>query len=136
MVTPPSRYLFSRLVEKLFQHGEEFSGAWNFGPSDGDSRTVSWVSDHLAKLWGEGAHWESDSIHHPHEATFLKLDCSKARSKLGWRPVLDLTIALQWIVEWYRAYFQKNDMLEITKTEILRYEQLLQKQSLKNNDVF
>jgi CDP-glucose 4,6-dehydratase len=116
------------LVERLWQHGEEFSGAWNFGPNDGDLRTVSWVADHLTKLWGDDACWESDSTHHPHEATFLKLDCSKAKRKLGWLPVHDLTTALEWIVEWYRAYLQKKDMREITKYEILRYEQLLQEQ--------
>jgi CDP-glucose 4,6-dehydratase len=114
------------LVERLWEHGEEFSSAWNFGPNDVDLRTVSWVADHLTKCWGDGACWESDSNHHPHEASFLKLDCSKAKSKLKWFPILDLTTALHWIVEWYRAYLQKKDMRKITETEILRYEKLLQ----------
>ena len=121
------------LVEKLWQHGEEFSGAWNFGPNDGDSCPVSWVADHLTKFWGDGACWKSDSTHHPHEATYLKLDCSKAKSKLRWLPLLDLTTSLQWIVEWYRAYLQKKNMRKVTGTEILRYERLLQKQLLNLN---
>jgi CDP-glucose 4,6-dehydratase len=124
------------LVERLWQHGEAFSGAWNFGPNDEDSRPVSWVAEHLAKLWGDGASWERDSINHPHEATYLKLDCSKAKTKLGWRPILDLNTTLQWMVEWYRAYFQNKDILEISKIEILRYEKILQQQSLKDNDDF
>ena len=118
------------LVEKLWQHGEQSSGAWNFGPNDGDSRPVSWIADHLTKLWGDGACWESDLSHHPHEATYLKLDCSKAKSQLGWMPALDLTTTLQWIVEWNRAYLQKKDMRQVTEAEILRYEQLFQKQQL------
>jgi CDP-glucose 4,6-dehydratase len=114
------------LVEKLWQHGEAFTGAWNFGPNDKDSRPVSWVADHLIKFWGDSARWESDLKHHPHEASYLKLDCSKAKIKLGWLPILDLTTTLQWIVEWNRAYIQEKNMRQVTETEILRYERLLQ----------
>jgi len=124
------------LVEKLWQHGGEFSGAWNFGPNDEDSRTVSWIAENLTKFWGDNACWISDATHHPHEATYLKLDCSKAKRKLGWLPVLDLTTALQWIVGWNRAYIQKKNMREVTETEILWYEQLLEKQRLENQDDF
>ncbi|MCG7853998.1 MAG: hypothetical protein MIO92_15870, partial [Methanosarcinaceae archaeon] len=90
-----------------------------------DSRPVSWVADRLTSSWGDGASWESDPIQHPHEATYLKLDCSKAKSLLGWSPKLDLNTNLQWIVEWYRAYLQKKDMRRVTESEIFRYEKLL-----------
>lgn len=113
------------LAEKLWQDGRTYAGAWNFGPNDGDSRPVSWVADHLTKLWGDGARWESDSNHHPHEATYLRLDCSKAKSLLGWLPTLDLGTTLQWVVEWYQAYHQRKNMRQITEREILRYENLL-----------
>ena len=115
------------LTEMLWQQGGDFAGAWNFGPNNVDARPVSWIADHLTKLWGDGAIWESDSIHHPHEATYLKLDCSKVKSLLGWLPALDLTTTLQWIVEWYRAYRQEKDMRQVTGAEISRYERLMQK---------
>ena len=59
----------------------------------------------------------------PHEAHYLKLDCSKARSELGWRPRLDLQDALSWIVEWTRAYAAGDDMIDITTGQIERFEQ-------------
>ena len=123
VIEPLHGYLM--LVEKLWNHGKEFAGAWNFGPNDEDSRSVSWIADRLTDLWGDGAHWESDSGQHPHEATYLKLDCSKAKSVLGWAPRLDLMTNLEWIVEWYRAYLQKNDMRQVTEAEISRYENML-----------
>ena len=113
------------LAEMLWHYGEEFASAWNFGPNGVDSRPVSWVADHLTQLWGDEARWESDSTHHPHEATYLRLDCSKAKSLLGWLPALDLGITLQWVLEWYRAYHQRKNMRQITEGEILRYENLL-----------
>ena len=123
VLEPLRGYLY--LAEKLWHYGSKFAGAWNFGPSDEDARPVSWVADRLTNSWGDGASWESDSIQHPHEATYLKLDCSKAKSLLGWSPKLDLTTNLQWIIEWYRAYLQKKDMRRITESEIFRYEKLL-----------
>ncbi|MCG2722929.1 MAG: CDP-glucose 4,6-dehydratase [Thermodesulfovibrionales bacterium] len=112
------------LAEELWHYGNEFAGAWNFGPNDEDARSVSWVADRLTNLWGDGASWKTDSIQQPHEATYLKLDCSKAKSLLGWSPKLDLTTNLQWIVEWYRAYLQKKDMRRVTEAEIVQYEKL------------
>ncbi|MCG2720730.1 MAG: CDP-glucose 4,6-dehydratase [Thermodesulfovibrionales bacterium] len=123
VLEPLRGYLY--LAEMLWQQGRDFAGAWNFGPSDVDSRPVSWVADRLTNSWGDGASWESDSIQHPHEATYLKLDCSKAKSLLGWSPKLDLNTNLQWIAEWYRAYLQKKDMRRVTEAEIHRYDKLL-----------
>jgi CDP-glucose 4,6-dehydratase len=114
------------LAEKLWHHGKNFTEAWNFGPNDEDSQSVAWVADRIISLWGEGARWEADSAHHPHESTYLKLDCSKAKSLLGWVPQLDLTTALNWIVEWYKAYLQKKDMRQFTQTQISRYERMPQ----------
>lgn len=115
------------LAEKLFYQGKAFAGAWNFGPDDQDARSVSWMADYLTRLWGENARWETDMDRHPHEATYLKLDCSKAKSLIGWSPKLDLATTLEWIVEWYRAYHQRKNMRKITEAEISRYENMLQR---------
>jgi CDP-glucose 4,6-dehydratase len=115
------------LAEILWRHGEDYACAWNFGPDEADSKPVSWVADYLTALWGEGAMWKSNTAYHPPEANYLKLDCSKAKSLLGWRPILDLETTLQWTVDWYRTYFQEKNMRIATETEILKYEQLLKR---------
>ena len=66
-----------------------------------------------------------DSDQHPHEANYLKLDCSKANTLLDWSPKLDLPTALEWIVEWYRAYQRGKDVRKVTEAEIERYENLI-----------
>lgn len=112
------------LAEKLWENGIEYSEGWNFGPNDEDTKSVSWIAERLVDLWGNGSRWERDSAEHPHEATSLKLDCSKAKKRLAWRPLMDLTTALEKVVEWYRCYESGNNMREITLKQINEYAQL------------
>jgi CDP-glucose 4,6-dehydratase len=114
------------LAERLAQDGPTFASAWNFGPAETDARPVSWIADELARLWGNRASWSHDSAIHPREANFLKLDASKARTCLGWRPVLPLDLALGWIVEWWRALQAGGDLRLLTAVQIERYEALAQ----------
>jgi CDP-glucose 4,6-dehydratase len=122
VLEPLNGYL--RLAEQLWQDGPNFVGGWNFGPNDEDAQPVSWIVERLTKLWGENARWELDMAKHPHEAHYLKLDCSKARSLLQWSPKLSLSSALQWIVEWYQSYQQNKDMHHLTETQIVRYQNM------------
>lgn len=112
------------LAEKLWERGHDFAEAWNFGPNDGDARPVSWVVKRLANLWGESARWKLDATQQPHENINLKLDCSKAKSLLGWCPKLSLSTTLEWVAEWYKSYQQDKDMRLFTEAEILRFESL------------
>lgn len=112
------------LIEQLWERGSEFVGAWNFGPYDEDAKPVSWIVERMVSLWGEDSHWEIDKGEHPHEAYYLKLDCSKAKNLLGWSPRLNLSTTLDWIVEWYRSYQQNQNMRHLTETEISRYENM------------
>jgi len=112
------------LAERLSNNPELFSSAWNFGPAEGDAKTVSWIADELVRLWGGGASWKLDSALHLHEAHLLKLDTSKARDGLDWRPMLPLEKALSWIVEWYRALQAGGDLLRLAQTQIERYQEL------------
>ncbi len=120
VLEPLSGYLC--LVEHLWDERSKFAGAWNFGPDSDDAQPVTWVVDQLIPLWGEGARWELDAPPQPHEACALKLDCSKARSLLHWSPKLQLSTALEWVVNWYRGYQQNRDMRRITEAEIAEYE--------------
>jgi CDP-glucose 4,6-dehydratase len=115
------------LAERLAKDAGPFQSAWNFGPADGDAKPVSWIADELVRLWGNRAAWSNDAGLHPREARFLKLDTSKARACLDWHPVLALELALDWIVEWYRAFQAGDDLQRITRRQIERYEALSNK---------
>ena len=122
VLEPLSGYL--SLAQKLFECGTSYAEAWNFGPIDGDAKPVSWVADKLVNLWGAGARWEVDTSSHPHEASNLKLDCSKAAAKLGWNPKLELRVALEWVSEWYQGCRNGKDMHELTQNQIIRYQNM------------
>jgi CDP-glucose 4,6-dehydratase len=120
VLDPLSGYLL--LAEKLWVNGPDFSQPWNFGPNNDEAVSVSKVVEYLIKLWGEGATWELDTTHKLHEANYLRLDCSKAKSMLGWSPKVDMYKALEWTVEFYQKYQQNVDMYKIVKEQIERYE--------------
>ncbi len=119
VLEPLAGYL--RLAERLCHEGPAFAEAWNFGPDDSSARPVSWIVEHLTRLWDGEARWEVDGGDHPHEAHYLKLDCSKARDRLGIVPRLDLATALEWIVEWNQAWLDGKDMRGVTEQQIDRY---------------
>jgi CDP-glucose 4,6-dehydratase len=110
------------LAERLTQD-PRFAEGWNFGPADADAKPVRWIADKLVELWGDGAGWTRDEALHPKEAHALKLDASKASVCLGWHPITPLWQALEWIVEWYRAFQSGNDIRNLTRTQIERYQE-------------
>lgn len=109
------------LCERLWTGEQLYADGWNFGPVEGDARTVGWIADRIAGLWGNGAGWKQAGGEHPHEAHFLKLDCSKARHHLDWSPVWGLGDALSNIVDWFKAREQGCDMRDITLGQIRNY---------------
>ena len=113
------------LAEQLAEDGRRFATGWNFGPADVDARPVAWIADQLVAAWGEGAGWERDVDAHVRESHFLKLDASLAAAELDWRPAMPLKGALDWIVEWYRAYRDGAALGRLTRMQIERYEELL-----------
>jgi CDP-glucose 4,6-dehydratase len=123
VLEPLSGYL--TLAERLVHDPSGASGAWNFGPWDSDTRPVEWITRSVVELWGDGASWELDEAHQTHEAHLLKLDSSKARSALDWRPRLTLDKALDWTVAWYKAHAAGRDMRAATLEQIRRYEGLI-----------
>jgi CDP-glucose 4,6-dehydratase len=110
------------LAERLFEQGTSYAEAWNFGPSDEDAMPVGWIAGTLADLWGDGASWQIDDGKHPHEATFLKLDTAKARTRLDWRPVVGLKRALELTVDWTKAMRSGVDMHQHTLAQIRSYQ--------------
>jgi CDP-glucose 4,6-dehydratase len=125
VLEPLSGYL--TLAENLASNGPRFASAWNFGPADNDARPVDWIAQRLVDLWGaggkSGAAWQLDGDNHPHEAKYLKLDSTKARTELGWAPKLNLDDALKSLVAWYQAHQTGGaDLRELTLQQIRQYE--------------
>jgi CDP-glucose 4,6-dehydratase len=100
--------------------------AFNFAPPAEDMRPVSAVVEAVVRYWGTGAAWRVSPGPHPPEARALRLDGTRARQVLGWRPGLTLDSALQWTVDWYRAFAtEPGSARRLTDEQIDRYQALL-----------
>jgi len=119
VLEPLSGYML--LAQGLWEGRAGFADAWNFGPADDDVVAVATVVERLAASWGSRVAWASDQRGAPHEALSLRLDSSRARSRLGWRPRLRLEDALRWVVEWFRA----DDARAATLKQLDDYQRLL-----------
>jgi CDP-glucose 4,6-dehydratase len=116
VLEPLGGYLL--LAERLWTDGADYAGGWNFGPRDEDAKPVSAVIDQITKLWGDGASWRLTGSRHPHEAKYLKLDCTKAHTELGWAPRTNLDIALKSTVTWYKRVLQGADARTLSIEQI------------------
>ena len=121
VLEPLSGYLI--LIQQLIQYPDVFAESWNFGPSEEDVHPVSSLADILAESWGKQASWESDQKAHPHEARFLKLDCSKAKTQLNWKPIWKLERAIDETVKWYKAWHSEVEMHQYSLKQIEKYQQ-------------
>jgi CDP-glucose 4,6-dehydratase len=123
VLEPLSGYI--RLAESLASDGgDAFAEGWNFGPPDEDCRAVSYIVEKFAAYWGNGASWFPTERLQSHEASFLKVDASKARRDLGWNSRLRIDDAIAWAAEWYREQIDGKDAKSITNAQIERYEAL------------
>ncbi|PHD74975.1 CDP-glucose 4,6-dehydratase [Bacillus sp. AFS043905] len=110
------------LLQRLSEEGPEFAEAWNFGPNDEDIRPVQWIVKQFCQKWGRNATYEiEENFINPIEAHLLKLDCSKAKQRLRWSPVWDLNTAIDKIIEWNRAFEEKQDLREVSLNQIEEY---------------
>jgi len=113
---------YIELAEKLFDaSGSLYAEGWNFGPKEEDAQAVQWIVEKMTAQWGDGANWVVDDGDHPHEANYLKLDCSKAHAKLNWWPKWSLEKALGKIIEWHKAEQGDADMAAVTMQQIESY---------------
>lgn len=119
VLEPLSGYL--EVAEKLYIEGPEYAEGWNFGPNDDDAKPVSWIVDKLVALWGDDASWFLSDGDHPHEAGYLKLDCSKAKSRLDWHPVWSLETTLEKIVNWQKNWLKGTSVKAFTLIEIKQF---------------
>ena len=115
---------YMMLAQELLARPARFASSYNFGPNDEDIWPVKRIATKLVQLWGGGASWIRDPDLSVHEDHVLRLDASKARVELGWKPRLKIETALEWTMAWYRAWNQGDNMAEFSTTQILKYERL------------
>lgn len=119
VLEPLTGYL--TLAAKLYTEGAAFAQAWNFGPDDSDAKNVEWITNTICTLWGDNAAYEIDTNPQPHEANYLKLDCSKAKAVLDWYPKWNIETTLKTIVDWNKAFIAGENMRKITEQQIDNY---------------
>lgn len=102
----------------------EKQGYYNVGPDDADCVTVGELATLFCDAWQEGASWKNVSDEGPHEAAFLKLDCSKIKNTLGWKPRWDIGIAVDKTVEWNKVYRDKGNIRACMETQIKEFMQV------------
>lgn len=120
---PLNGYL--HLARKLFNNSSKFGQAWNFGPSDNANKTVGWIADYVQQKWADTLSWKTSKGEELHEAQILKLDNSKAQKDLGWYPVLSVEQAIDWTVDWHKAWLEKKNMKNITYQQIQDFMSLM-----------
>ncbi len=119
VLEPLNGYLM--LAKKLYEDGPRYAKAWNFGPDDSDAKPVEWLVKQLCATWGEGASYTINTAAHPHEAHYLKLDCSQAINELDWHPKWNLEKAISTIFEWTQEYRNHKDIKSICLKQIEIY---------------
>ena len=123
VLDPLQGYLL--LAERLCEDASGCSEPWNFGPAQEHAMTVAEIVQALAGKWGGNATWEADTAGNPHEARYLGVDAGKAQARLGWVSRLDVAGAIEWTVEWYRAWREGGDMRGLSESQIERYRGLV-----------
>jgi CDP-glucose 4,6-dehydratase len=109
VLEPLSGYLL--LASELSTGKNEYADGWNFGPSDGDAITVEDVVKSIKNNWADLKYEIKSIVNQPHEATQLKLDCSKAVSLLLWKPIWNSKKTFNITTEWYKKYYLENKIL-------------------------
>jgi len=122
VLEPLGGYLL--LGTKMYENNERYLGAWNFGPSENGVISVEEVVKRIISYWGNGKYRIESSANAPHEAGSLRLDCSKARAVIGWKPTYTINEALIETVTWYKEFYERrdaSDLYDYTVMQIMKY---------------
>ena len=124
--TRPYQHVLEPLGVYLMIAGVQYqdsskAGSYNVGPGDEDCITTGELADLFCEAWGGKAAWKNLFQGGPHEANFLKLDCSRIRNRLGWKPRWQVDEAVVNTAKWYQAWLAGQNMAEYTDCQIKEY---------------
>lgn len=121
VLEPVMAYLM--IAQKQYED-PSFAGWYNVGPDDCDCVTTGELTTLFCQAWGDGMTWENRSeANAPHEANFLKLDCSKIKTTFGWKPRWHMQEAIQKTVEWSKVWMDGGDVPAVMRKQIREFEE-------------
>lgn len=107
VLEPLAAYLM--IAEQQYKD-RSYAGYYNVGPDEKDCITTGQLVNYFCQFWKDGVHWRSQEENGPHEANFLKLDCSRIKKVFGWKPVWGVEEALEKVVEWSKVYVEGKEI--------------------------
>lgn len=113
-------YAYLMIAQRQYED-PSFAGYYNVGPDDCDCVTTGDLVDKFCRSYGGGMQWVNRSVGGPHEANFLKLDCSKLKSVFGWKPRWNVDTAIDRTVEWTKTYFSGGDIPTVMDRQIAEF---------------
>lgn len=125
--TRPYQHVLEPVVTYLTLAAKQYdnhalAGCYNIGPDDCDCVETGELVDIFCNAWGDGASWKNVAeANAPHEANFLKLDCSKIKSAMKWSPHWHITDAIEKTVEWSKAYLADENVNKVMEKQIKEY---------------
>lgn len=113
-------FAYLMIIEKQYVD-PAFAGYYNVGPDDCDCLTTGQLVDLFCAAWGDALAWQNRCEDGPHEAGFLKLDCSKLKRVFGWKPRWPIGKAVEKTVEWIRAYSADGDICRMMDQQVVEF---------------
>lgn len=124
VLEPVAVYL---MIARKQYEDRSYAGCYNVGPDENDCYTTGELVESFCQHWqqatGKEVTWRNEWDGGPHEANFLKLDCSKIKKTFGWKPVWNVEKTMGMIVEWYHAYGKQEDVGKLLDLQIRRFLQ-------------
>lgn len=114
--------LFAYLMIAANQYEDsDYADCYNVGPNENNCIQTGQLTDLFVKHWGDGVKWIDKYDGGPHEANFLKLDCSKIKARFGWNPKWNMDDAMERIVEWTKAWMNGENVSTVMDKQIDEY---------------
>ena len=114
--------LYAYLMIAAMQYeNKKYAGCYNVGPDDVDCYQTGALVDIFVNKWGEDMTWINKYDGGPHEANFLKLDCSKLKTTFGWKPHWNLEMAIEKVVEWSKCWVEDGNIRNCMDKEIKEF---------------
>jgi len=110
-------YAYLMIAQKQYED-IKYEGYYNVGPDENDCITTGILVDLFCEKWGENLRWENKFAGGPHEANFLKLDCSKIKTTFEWKPRWNVETAIEKMIEWSKCYFAKGNIQDCMDKQI------------------